>query len=312
MSTGSQIAIRRKQMKMTQQTLAEKLNVSFQAVSAWERDEYYPETEKLRSLAAALETTVSFLMEEEPAPARQWELHDAMFSVDNMLHRVKMYAQAMKLAETQKALRLMQKYHEGRFRKSNNGEKVPFVIHPLMMACHAFALGLDQDELIAAILIHDVVEDCGVAVDELDVCDEVRQAVEVLTRPEGDKWKQESSEKSADGAGKSGRSGKAKAGSSSALASESKDREEADRLYFQRISENEIAAVVKLLDRCNNVSTMATGFKPARMIEYIDETEKYILPLLEKVRHDYDNYYDAAFLLKYQILSVMETLKRTL
>lgn len=78
------------------------------------------------------------------------------------------------------------------------------------------------------------------------------------------------------------------------------------------IENNRIASIVKLLDRCNNVSTMVTGFQPNKMAKYIDETECYILPLLDKVKHEYDEYYDATFLIKYQILSVLETLKRTL
>lgn len=278
MSIGSQIAIRRKQIGMTQQVLAEQLDVSFQAVSAWERDEYMPETEKLKTLAAALNTTVSFLMEEVSTPVKQWELHDAMFSIDNMLRRVRMYAQAKKMTETQKAIRIMLKYHDGAVRKSNNGETVPYVIHPLMMACHAFALGIDSDELIATILLHDVVEDCDITADVLDVSEEIRNAVSLLSYEK----------------------------------KEGKSKEESNAIYYDSIKTNRIASIVKLLDRCNNVSTMATGFKPSKMVEYIEETENYVLPLLEDVKHEYDEYYDATFLLKYQLLSVMETLKRTL
>ena len=209
---------------------------------------------------------------------KQWELHDAMFSVDNMLRRVRMYTQAKKYTESQKAIRIMLKYHEGAVRKSNSGEEVPYVIHPLMMACHAFALGIDSDEVIATILLHDVVEDCDVTADELDVSDGIRTAVKALTHEKRDDISEE----------------------------------ESNRLYYAGIRENKTASIVKLLDRCNNISTMATGFKPEKMVEYIEETETFVLPLLNDVKHEYDDYYDAAFLLKYQLLSVMETLKRTL
>jgi len=278
MSIGSQIVIRRKQIGMTQQMLADKLDVSFQAVSSWERDEYLPETDKLKPLAATLNTTVSFLMEEISAPVKQWELHDAMFSADNMLRRVRMYSQAKKMTETQKALRIMLKYHEGAVRKSNSGEEVPYVIHPLMMACHAFALGIDSDELVATVLLHDVVEDCDVTADELDVNEEIKTTVAILSH----------------------------------VKIEGQSKEESNIAYYEGIRTNKIASIVKLLDRCNNVSTMAPGFKPTKMVEYIEETEQFVLPLLENVKHEYDEYYDAAFLLKYQFLSVMESLKRTL
>lgn len=90
---------------------------------------------------------------------------------------------------------------------------------------------------------------------------------------------------------------------------------ELNKSYYEGIITNKTAAIVKLLDRCNNVSTMVTGFMPAKMIEYIEETEQteqYVFPLLVNVKHEYDEYYNAAFLLKYKLLSVMETLKRTL
>lgn len=278
MSIGSQIVARRKQIGMTQQVLAEKLDVSFQAVSSWERDEYLPETDKLKGLATALNTTVSFLMEEISSQAKHWELHDAMFSIENMLRRVRMYSQARKMVETQKAIRIMLKYHEGTYRKSIIGEKVPYVIHPLMMACHAFALNIGSDELVATVLLHDVVEDCDVTVDELDINDNIKQAVELLSYKKSDDI----------------------------------SIEESKQLYYEKIGDNKIASIVKLLDRCNNVSNMAAAFKSSKMVEYITETETYVFPLIDKVKHEYDEYYDASFLLKYQLLSVMETLKRTL
>ena len=52
------------------------------------------------------------------------------------------------------------------------------------MACHALAMGLEEDELLAAILLHDVCEDCGVPPGELPVCEEVRRIVALVTKPE--------------------------------------------------------------------------------------------------------------------------------
>ena len=177
MSIGSQIARRRKQLGMTQQELAEKLEVSFQAVSLWERDENLPETGKLKLLAEALHTKVSFLMGEQQTIVN-WEQRDEMFSPQQMLKRVRMYAQAGRMTETQKAMRMMLKYHEGAVRDSLNGKKVPYIIHPLLMACHAFALGIGTDDLIAVVLLHDVVEDTDAALEELDVNDTVKEAVD--------------------------------------------------------------------------------------------------------------------------------------
>ena len=278
MSLGSKIANRRRAVGMTQQELAEKLDVSPQAVSSWERDEFLPETAKLKDIAGCLKTKISWLFEENDAVEIGWELHDAMFSVDNMNRRVQMFIQAKGYSQSSKAMKIMLKEHEGTFRKSRSGEQIPYIIHPLLMACHAFALDVASDEVIAAILLHDVVEDCPVSIDELDVSDEVKKAVDLV------------SFKIIDGLSK----------------------EESKAVYYRKIAENPIASIVKIIDRCNNVSTMATGFSSKKIVKYIDETEKYVLPLINTIRSEYEEYNNAAFLIKYQILSVMESLKRLL
>ena len=276
MSIGSQIAKRRKELGMTQQELAESLDVSFQAVSSWERDEYLPETERLKPLAMALSTTISWLMEEAHAPEPRWELHDALYSLENMKRKVRFTAQAKNMSQTLKALKQMEQYHEGQTR--NGKDKIPYIHHPLMMACHALAMNLDDDDLIAAILLHDVVEDCGADLKDLEVSDAVREAVSLVSFHEV----------------------------------EGMTKAEAKAQYFARIRENPIAAMVKLIDRCNNVSTMATAFSKERMARYIDETEQYILPMIDHVKHTWEEYYDAVFLLNYQIRSLLETQKRLL
>ena len=258
MSIGSQIAKRRKELGMTQQELAESLDVSFQAVSSWERDEYLPETERLKPLAMSLSTTVSWLMEETNAPEPHWELHDALYSLENMKKKVRFTAQAKNMSQTLKALKQMEQYHEGQTR--NGKDKIPYIHHPLMMACHALAMNLDDDDLIATILLHDVVEDCGAKVDDLDVSDAVRKAVSLVSFHE----------------------------------IEGMTKAEAKAQYFAHIREDRIAAMVKIIDRCNNVSTMATAFSKDRMIRYIDETEQYILPMIDHVKHTWEEYYDPA------------------
>lgn len=74
--------------------------------------------------------------------------------------------------------------------------------------------------------------------------------------------------------------------------------------------ESPSASFVKIVDRCNNLSMMAAGFSRKRMISYIIETEKYVLPLIEKLKNEQPRYSNALFLLKYQMLSIMESLKR--
>ena len=135
-----------------------------------------------------------------------------------------------------------------------------------------YALGIIDDTVLAASLLHDVCEDCGVAPEELPFSDEVKDAVRLLTR---------TGEKSPENTKK----------------------------YYEDIAGNPAAAIVKVLDRCNNVSGMMLCFTRERIIEYIEETEQYILPLIDHIEKNYPEYDDAVFVLKYHLLSVTESIK---
>lgn len=59
---GEQIAVLRKTKGLTQSELGERIGVSFQAVSKWERGETLPDVTLLPDLAKILETTVDFIL----------------------------------------------------------------------------------------------------------------------------------------------------------------------------------------------------------------------------------------------------------
>lgn len=62
LAVGKQIADLRKAKRLTQADLGERLGVTFQAVSKWERGEALPDTAILPDLAAVLETTADNLL----------------------------------------------------------------------------------------------------------------------------------------------------------------------------------------------------------------------------------------------------------
>ena len=62
MNIGKIITERRKVLGLTQQSLAEKLNISFQAVSKWENGTSYPDVTLLPQLAAALNLSIDSLL----------------------------------------------------------------------------------------------------------------------------------------------------------------------------------------------------------------------------------------------------------
>ena len=279
MTTGRIIARRRRELHMTQEQLAEKVGVKPQAISRWENDWNLPDLDKLSALAHALDIKADVLIGGSTLDY-EWELRDQMFSEKNMFTRLKTIAEISNLTQTYKALYYIREQHKGQYRKKlkHSDARIPYIIHPLMMACHAQALGITDDETLSVILLHDVCEDCGVDPAELPFSEPVKRAVDLLTK-------------------------KAHPGIA---------EDEYTRDYYDAIAGNETAAIVKALDRCNNVSTMALSFNNERLSEYIEETETYVIPLLASIKHNSVRYHNAVFLIKYHMLSVLESLKAML
>ena len=214
------------------------------------------------------------------APSRwkiSWQPRGQFFSEDKMFSRLATTALLKRQEQTYHALHYARKAHEGQFRKAQkfSGPRQDYFTHPLLIVCHMEGLGIDEDEMLAAGLLHDVCEDCGIHPDDLPFSGTIRHSVGLLTKRE-------------DGY---------------------KSKSEMTRTYYERISHDRIAAVVKIVDRCHNISTMAQVFSNAKLSEYIDETETYVIPLIKVVKHSWPEYSNLAFLVKYHILAVIESTK---
>ena len=265
---GKRIANARKDAGLTQSEVADKLNVSFQAVSLWEADETTPTTWNLIELAKLLGVSVSSLVENRGDYI--FKTQDHIFDLEHMASFIRHTARAKEMHNTLKALDFAIKAHEGQTRKNTD---LPYIYHPLNLACHCFALKIEEDDVVAACLLHDVVEDCGYKKEELPVDDDIKELVALLSHTKED------------------------------------NRDEMVKKYFKGISKNAKAALVKCLDRCNNLTTMSWGLSREKIYRYINETETYILPLLTIVKKE-PKYYNAAWLLRYQIESMLDIYKR--
>ena len=78
MTLGEKLQELRRKAGMSQDTLAERLDVSRQAVSKWERDEAMPETEKVVRIAQLFGVSIDYLLldeapEPEPQPQYQYQ-----------------------------------------------------------------------------------------------------------------------------------------------------------------------------------------------------------------------------------------------
>ena len=167
---GNRIAQARKDCGMTQSELADKLGVTFQAVSLWERGETLPDTDNLISLADELHVSVSALVEDRGGYI--FKNRKNIYDWTHMKNFVKFTATAKKMRNTLMALPFAIKAHDGQKRKRSD---IPYIYHPLNLACHCLAMGIDDDAIIAACLLHDTVEDCGCNCDELPVDGETRE-----------------------------------------------------------------------------------------------------------------------------------------
>lgn len=273
---GKNIRQRMTGLELTQQDLADILHVSRQTVSSWVRtsDPVIPKSDDLPAIASALRTTVGWLYSGITVP--NWIVKEKMFDEEHMYTRLKTYAITEHLNQFAKALSYAKKEHAGVFRKPGLYTKKtpPYIIHPLMMACHAHALGIHDDEVLASIMLHDVCEDCGVKPEELPFPNEIQEIVALLTKDES-----------------------------------RKHEEGYTAEYYRALAMNPKSAIIKALDRCNNVSTMATAFRTEKLIAYIKETEEYGYPLFDYIKENYLEYNDAIYVIKYQVMSLIETIK---
>ena len=267
---GSRIAKARKDKGMTQAEVAEKLNVSFQAVSSGERDEFIPEAWNLIELAKVLDVSVSSLVEDRNGTT--FKTTKNIYDWKHMFTFIKATAKAYQMKDTLKALDFAVKAHEGQTKKRSD---IPFVYHPLNVACHCLAMDIRDDSVIAACLLHDVVEDTEYTLDDLPVGEETKQLVRLMTHEKTD----------------------------------DDNREEVMKTYFKALTSNPKAALIKCVDRCNNLTTMSWGLSRDRIYRMIKETEQYVLPLLKVVKAQ-PEYNNAAWLLQYQMESMLDIYKR--
>ena len=271
-TVGKRIKAARKMKGLSQEQLGEKLGVSFQAVSTWETGKNIPDADHLPLLAKALDLSLDALFSPEE---KQWRLKPVNENPERTFAFVEGRARTYNLKQTLAVLGILRKAHGKQQRRSKNGFGTSYIIHPLTLACHAMALGLMEDDILAACLAHDMVEDAYMKPADLPVGDRVREAVRLVSKSEY-KW-----------------------------------TEDWEETYYGEIQKNPLACLVKCLDRVNNVAGMADAFSREKMIRYTEETDRYYPDLLDEIR-DVPEWNNAWWLLRYQLTTMVEAFKRLL
>ena len=271
MNIGMNIRRLREERGFTQEKLAEQLNVSFQAVSAWEREEYKPDLYNLIKLTEILDVSLSVIVEQQET---RFQTSDVIYNWEHMKTYVKTVAKNFEMTDTLKAIDFAVEAHKGQKRKKSD---TPYIYHPLNMACHALSMGIKEDTVIAAILLHDVIEDCHKTANDLPVGQEARELVVLLTHEKVN----------------------------------GKERDTVMERYYREIAKNPKASLIKCIDRCNTLTTMSWGLSRSRIYRMITETEKYYPTLLKSIKAT-SEYHNAAYLLQYHMESMLDIYKRLL
>jgi len=82
-----------------------------------------------------------------------------------------------------------------------------------------------------------------------------------------------------------------------------------DAEYYREIGESKIASVTKGADRVHNIQTMVGVFTYEKQKEYIEETEKYILPVLKVARRSFPKQEPAYENIRHVLVSQIELLR---
>ena len=156
------------------------------------------------------------------------------------------------LPETTEAYHFAKEKHEGQYRSPRKLE-VPYFTHPRDVAYTAMlhlymSMGICSklDQIMAACLLHDVPEDCGVSCAELPVGNETRDVVRLLTKNTTQKRGYNLDD------------------------------------YYEAIRQDPEASLIKCIDRCCNLREAAMGFRIPKLLNYIRETEDVFPALIEK------------------------------
>lgn len=171
---------------------------------------------------------------------------------------------------TQRALGYAREMH--RDQKRRNG--VPYIIHPLSLACDAVGMNLNDDVLLAMLLLHDIPEDLGVPVMELGVDDDVKLAVECMT-----------------------------------IRTVSGESKFATKMrYYENLAKNRYAILGKGFDRRNNLSTMAKSMPKSSIVKNCFETWFYLIPMLKDAKMMYPEYSNQLHTLRADLTGFVDTL----
>lgn len=180
---------------------------------------------------------------------------DGSYAPDKLFKRLiknyREYCQVDESSKIKKAYNLAKKAHKGQKRKSGD----EYIVHPVSVAVILSELEMDTDSIIAG-LLHDVVEDTGVSLDEIkkDFGDDVALLVDGVTKLNKVHWEGGKEERQAENL----------------------------RKMFLAMSEDIRVVIIKLADRTHNMRTIQF-MTPEKQKEKAKETLEIFCPLADRL-----------------------------
>lgn len=185
-------------------------------------------------------------------------------NVKEMYYYLENYCQKKQYQNALISLPFAKEVHKNQ--KRLGGE--PYIIHPLSVAFFSIGVGLDSDNIISGSLLHDTIEDQNANLDLIDINNEIKDIVNLLTYIKGKMSKDE---------------------------------------YYNNIQTNINAIIIKLIDRIHNLSTMNNAFSIEKMKKYLIETENYVIPLADTAKNQYPNLARKLWILKFYLTTLVNT-----
>ena len=198
-----------------------------------------------------------------------------MNQYDKYFISLKYYLLGRKYFTALKALDFAKKYHKG-MRKDG---VTPEFQHQIEIALFISTLKDVQDEelTITCALLHDVVEDYDVSVEEIDAL--------FGKRVGGIVW---------------------------LLTVKFRGKRKTNEDYFSAIAKDPIASLVKGGDRIHNVQTMIDVFSPEKQRKYVEEVNNFFLPMLKEAKYQFPEQSAAYFNIIHMLKSQVELVEAAL
>ena len=188
--------------------------------------------------------------------------------IKDMYHFLETYCEKKHYENALVALPFAREVHKDQKRLGGD----PYIVHPLSVAFFSIGAGLDSDNIISGSLLHDTIEDQNANLDLINITDEIKNIVNLLT-----------------------------------FIKDNSNKDIALKNYYENIKTNCDAIIIKLIDRIHNLSTMNNAFSLEKMKNYILETQKYVIPLANYAKENYQNIANKLWLLKFYLTTLVNT-----